>query len=174
MAMETAQIAGRMAVAMLVVSGATLGSLALDEKFVSEAYIPVAGDVYTYGYGTTRGVKKGDKITPERALIRLLDEVENVYADGIKKCIKVPLYQHEYEAFLSLAYNVGVPTFCRKAKPGQPDNLIDLINKGEYARACERIEAFKYGPGRKVLPGLVKRRAKERAICEGKKRDEPP
>jgi lysozyme len=44
-----------------------------------------------------------------------------------------------------------------------------LINSGHYAEACARIEAFKYGPGRKVLPGLVKRRAEERAICEGRK-----
>jgi lysozyme len=63
---------------------------------------------------------------------------------------------------------VGVPTFCRKAQPGKPPNLIDLINAERYADACARIEAFKYGPGRKVLTGLVKRRAEERAICEGK------
>jgi lysozyme len=111
----------------------------------------------------------GYKNNPTRALIRLLDEVENVYAAGIKRCITVPLYQYEYEAYVRLAYSVGVPTFCRKALPGKPDNLIDLINKGMYAEACRRIEAFKYGPGRKVLPGLVKRRAEERAICEGRK-----
>ena len=59
--------------------------------------------------------------------------------------------------------------FCRKAKPGSPPNLIDLINAEKYEEACERIEAFKYGPRRRVLPGLVKRRAEERAVCEGKK-----
>lgn len=170
MALESAQVAGRMAVAMLVVTGTTIGGLALDEKYVEHAYIPVPGDVYTYGYGSTKGVKKGDRITPERALIRLLDEVENVYAEGVRRCVKVPLYQHEYDAYVRLAYNVGVPTFCRKAPPGKPPNLIDLINAKRYAEACERIDAFKYGPGRKVLPGLVKRRAEERAICEGKKR----
>jgi lysozyme len=79
------------------------------------------------------------------------------------------LYQYEYEAYVSLAYNIGVAAFCRKAKPGSPPHLIDLINAEKYAEACQRIEAFKYGPGRKVLPGLVKRRAEERAICEGKR-----
>lgn len=170
MSLETAQVAGRMAVAMLVVTGSTLGGIATHESFRDTAYIPVKGDVYTYGFGTTAGVKKGARITPERALIRLLDEVENVYGEGIKKCITVPLYQREYDAFLRLAYNVGVPTFCRKAKPGEPPNLIDLINEQRYAEACERIEAFNKGPGRKVYSGLVKRRAEERAICEGKKR----
>jgi lysozyme len=172
MALESTQVATRMAVAMLVITGSTLGGLALDEKYVGEAYIPVKGDVYTIGYGTTKGVKKGDRITPERALIRLLDEVENVYGEGIKKCIKVPLYQREYDAYLRLSYNVGVPTFCRTAKPGQPPNLIDLINAQRYDEACVRIDAFNKGPdgrgGKKVLAGLVKRRAEERAICEGK------
>lgn len=176
MSLESAQVAARMAVAALVVTGSTIGGLAIDEKFVAEAHIPVKGDKWTYGYGSTTGVKKGDRITPERALIRLLDEVENVYAEGIKQCIKVPLYQHEYDAYLRLSYNIGVPTFCRKAKPDPitgkiEPNLIDLINAQRYAEACARIEAFNKGPGRVVYPGLVKRRAEERAICEGKNKN---
>lgn len=170
MALNSLQIAGRMSVAVLVVSGSLITGLAVDEDYRGEAYIPVKGDVYTIGYGSTTGVKKGDKTTPARALIRLLDEVESVYAAGVRGCVKVPLYQYEYEAYVRLAYSVGVPTFCRKAAPGKPPNLIDLINSERYAEACERIEAFKHGPGRKVLPGLVKRRAEERAICEGRKR----
>ena len=158
----------RSALGVLVLAASTLVGIAVHEGYKDEAYIPVPGDVPTIGYGTTAGVKMGDKTTPTRSLVRLLDELEGVYAQGVKRCVTVPLYQYEYEAFVRLAYNVGVPTFCRKALPGKPDNLIDLINKGKYAEACERIEAFKYGPGRKVLPGLVKRRAEERKICEGR------
>ena len=158
----------RSALAVLTLAASTLVGIAVHEGYKGEAYIPVPGDVPTIGYGTTAGVKMGDKTTPTRSLVRLLDELEGVYAQGVKRCVTVPLYQYEYEAFVRLAYNVGVPTFCRKALPGKPDNLIDLINKGKYAEACERIEAFKYGPGRKVLPGLVKRRAEERKICEGR------
>jgi lysozyme len=174
MSIESAQVAARMSVSVLMVSGSLLASLAGDEGYRDTAYVPVRGDVYTIGFGSTNGVKKGDRITPDRALIRFLDEVENVYADGIKKCIKVPLYQHEYDAYLRLAYNVGVPTFCRSAGPGKPPNLIDLINAERYAEACERIEAFNKGPGRKVMSGLVKRRAEERRICEGKKKGYSP
>jgi lysozyme len=174
MSLESAEVAARMTVSVLVVSGSLLAGLAVDEGYRDTAYIPVKGDVYTIGYGSTTGVKKGDKTTPTRALIRMLDEIENVYAAGVKSCVKVPLYQHEYEAYVRLTYSVGVPTFCRKGeinkKTGQFEpNLIDLINSKRYAEACERIEAFNKGPGRKVLPGLVKRRATERAICEGKK-----
>ena len=165
---------GRMAVSAMLVAAATIISIAGFEGYREEAYIPVKGDVPTIGFGTTKGVKMGDKITPQRAMQRLLDEVDSEYAQGIRKCIKVPLYQHEFGAFLSLAYNVGVPTFCRKAAPGKPPNLIDLINAKRYAEACERIDAFVYGPGRKKLRGLVKRRAEERAICEGKRTNAVP
>lgn len=157
----------RSAVAVMVLAASTLVGIALHEGYKDEAYIPAPGDVPTIGFGATAGVRMGDKTTPTRSLVRLLDEVEGVYAAGVKKCVTAPLYQHEYEAYVSLAYNVGVAAFCRKAKPGKTPNLIDLINARKYAEACERIEAFKYGPGRKILPGLVKRRAEERALCEG-------
>jgi lysozyme len=159
----------RSAMAVLVLAASTLVGIAVHEGYRDEAYIPVPGDVPTIAYGTTAGVRMGDRTTPVRSLVRLLDEIEGVYAAGVKRCVTVPLYQYEYEAFVRLAYSVGIPTFCRKASPGKPPNLIDLINAEKYAEACARIEAFKYGPGRKVLPGLVKRRAEERAICEGRK-----
>lgn len=159
----------RSTIAVMVLAASTLVGIALHEDYKEEAYIPAPGDVPTIGFGTTAGVRMGDRTTPTRSLVRLLDEVEGVYAAGVKKCVTAPLYQHEYEAYVSLAYNIGVGTFCKKAQPGKPPNLIDLINAGQYAEACKRIEAFKYGPGRKVLPGLVKRRTEERAICEGKK-----
>jgi lysozyme len=173
MSLETAQVAFRVAVATIAITGSTVVGLALDEKYVGEAMIPVKGDKWTNGYGTTTGVKKGDKTTPERALVRLMGDLEDIYAAGIRKCVTVPLYPHEFQAYLRLTYNVGVPTFCRKAKPDPvtgkiEPNLIDLINTKRYAEACQRIEAFKYGPGRVVYPGLVKRRAEERRICEGR------
>ncbi|SFW21835.1 glycoside hydrolase family protein [Nitrosovibrio sp. Nv17] len=167
----------RSAVAVMVLAASTLVGIAVHEGYRDEAYIPVAGDVPTIGFGATGGVKMGDRTTPERSLVRLLDEIEGVYAAGVKRCVTVPLYQHEYEAYVSLAYNIGIGAFCRKAKPGRPPNLIDLINAGRYEEACQRIEAFNKGPdgrgGRKVLPGLAKRRAEERAICEGRRLAEP-
>lgn len=157
----------RSAIAVMVLSASTLVGIAVHEGYTDKAVIPVPGDVWTDGFGHTAGVKKGDTTTPVRALQTLLEEMDTIYAQGVRRCVTAPLYQHEFAAFVSLAYNVGVPTFCRKAKPGKPPNLIDLINAGKYAKSCERIDAFKYGPGRKVLPGLVKRRAEERKICEG-------
>lgn len=151
-----------------MLAASTLVGIAVNEGWSDKAYIPVKGDVPTIGFGHTEGVKMGDKTTPVRSLQVLLDEVDSVYAQGVRKCVTAPLYQYEFGAYVSLAYNIGLGNFCRKALPGKAPNLIDLINTEQYAAACQRIEAFKYGPGRKVLPGLVKRRAEERAICEGR------
>jgi lysozyme len=168
----------RVPIVVALVTASTLAGIAQYEDYRPVAYIPVKGDVATIGYGSTKGVKLGDKITPARALMRLNDDIEGIYADGLKKCITAPLHMHEFGAFVSLAYNVGVPTVCRKAKPDPvtgkiEPNLIDLINAQKYAEACARIDAFVYGPGRRVLPGLVKRRAAERAMCEGKSAGRP-
>jgi len=64
----------RLKVASLALSAAALVGLAGYEGFRDKAYIPVPGDVPTIGFGSTHGVKMGDTITPERALIRLLED----------------------------------------------------------------------------------------------------
>ena len=166
--MESGKLANRMAVALIAVAGSTLTGIAAFEGYRGDAYIPVKGDVPTIGFGSTKGVKMGDRITPERALQRLLDEVDSEYAQGVRRCVKVPLAQYEFAAYVSLTYNIGVSAFCRKAEPGKPPNLIDLINAQRYDEACRRIEAFVYAGGRR-LRGLERRRAEERAICEGKR-----
>lgn len=167
----------RVSIAVVMVTASALAGIAQHEDYRETAYIPVKGDVPTVGYGSTKGVKLGDRITPARALMRLNDEIEGVYADELKRCIKVPVHYHEFGALVMLSYNVGAATVCRKARPGDPPNLIDLLNAGKYAEACARIDAFNKGPdgkgGKKVLPGLVKRRAVERAMCEGKSAGRP-
>lgn len=170
----------RAAVAAMAIFASTMTTIGIYEGFKPAAYIPVPGDPPTIGFGSTRHedgrpVKMGDKVTPEKALRMLNVELEGKVATPLKKCITAPLYDYEWAAYITLAYNIGVGAFCNKAKPGQPPNLIDLINAGKYAEACKRIDAFngkyitKNGERvRVVIPGLVKRRANERAICEGK------
>lgn len=152
-------IVSRTKAAGLVVSAVTLVSVALFEGYRGEAYIPVKGDVPTIGFGATENVKMGDRTTPERALVRLLKDV-NAHSDGIKKCIEVPVYQHEFDAFSILAYNIGVAAFCKST-------LVKKLNAGDYTGACMEIDKWVYAGGRK-LPGLVTRRAKERDLCLGR------
>ncbi|HUH47847.1 MAG TPA: hypothetical protein VLZ54_11885 [Arenibacter sp.] len=175
---------GRIPAKYVKVTAGVLVALALSEGFTSKAIVPVPGDVYTYGYGTTwvdgKPVKKGDTITPERALAVLYTQVEDQYASKLRQCITAPVYSYEFEGLLELAYNVGAETVCKTAKPGNPPNLIDLLNSGRYEEAGARISQYNCGPsgkpgikidkcaaGKMILPGLVKRRARERAKFEG-------
>ncbi|SHM10955.1 lysozyme [Nitrosospira sp. Nsp11] len=167
----------RSAVAVMMVSASLYVGIAQHEGYVEVAAPPVAGDVPTNGFGSTAGVRLGDKTTPVRAMIRLLNEIEDVYAAGVRKCVTVPLYQHEFDAYVSLAYNVGVGAVCRKAdkrtvddqgKPKQPepDRLIDVLNKADYDEACRRIKSFNRFQG-KVMRGLTIRREAEYKQCLG-------
>lgn len=148
----------RTALTALVVSASLLVSIALHEGYVGEAYIPVPGDVPTIGFGQTEGVKPGDKTTPPRALVRLLADI-NRHSEGIKACIKVPLHQHEFEAYSSLAYNIGVGAFCKST-------LVRELNAGRYTEACAQILRWNKFKG-KPLKGLTLRRQQEYRTCTG-------
>jgi lysozyme len=80
--------------------------------------------------------------------------------------------QGEFDAYTSLAFNVGHggngrDGVCRN-RHNQPSIIVRKLRAGDYAGACEAIELFNRAGGR-VLPGLQKRRAHERALCEGRK-----
>ena len=152
--MRTRQIA-----AALTLSASALVGIALHEGYRDTAYIPVSGDVPTIGFGTTEVVKMGDRITPPKALARALTDVQK-FEGALKQCVRVPLHQHEYDAFVSLAYNIGSGAFCSST-------LVRKLNASDYAGACAEIDRWTYAGGKR-LPGLVKRRAEERAQCEGK------
>lgn len=160
----------RTAIAALVVSAAALVGIAGYEDYRGTAYLD-SGRVPTVGYGATAGVKLGDTTTPARALIRLQGDVTE-HARAIQRCIKVPLYQYEFDAYLSLAYNIGAGAFCKPALSGKEPTLIDLINAQRYAEACDRLLQFdKYrnpNTGQlEPLRGLTKRRQGEHRECVG-------
>ena len=144
-------------IATLVLSAAGFVGITQWEAFRGTAYNDGVG-TSTIGFGTTKGVKLGDKITVERALIVALEDA-NRHGEAIKKCIKVPLFQHEWDSFVSFSYNVGASAFCNST-------LVKKLNTGDYSGACAELSRWTKAGG-KELRGLVKRRAAERAMCEG-------
>lgn len=148
----------RTTIAALVLSASTLVGIALHEGYVGEAYVPVKNDKLTIGYGRTQNVHVGDKTTPQRALVDLLADAE-AHVDGIRKCIRVPLYTHEFSAYSSLAYNIGVGAFCGST-------LVKKLNAGDYAGACSEVLRWDKFRG-KPLRGLTIRRHAEYRQCIG-------
>jgi lysozyme len=148
----------RVAVASLALSAAGFVGIVTHEGYSERAIIPVPGDVPTYGFGTTGGVKLGDKITAPQAVARALQDV-NKFEGAIKRCVRVPLHQYEYDAYVSLSYNIGSGAFCGST-------LVSKLNAGDYAGACAEIlrwDRFKGQP----LRGLTIRRQAENRQCTG-------
>lgn len=148
----------RVKVAALVLSASTLVGIAVNESYRPVAYLPTAADRPTLGYGETKGVHMGDKTTPDRALVQLLASAQS-HADAIKPCIHVPMYQYEWDAAVSISYNIGAHAFCTST-------MVRKLNAGDYRGFCDGMLAWNKQAGR-VLPGLTKRRQQERAHCLG-------
>ena len=148
--MNRTQLAG------LSLSAVALVGIALHEGYKDTAYIPVPGDVPTIGFGTTGGVKMGDKITPPQALARALQDVQK-FEGALKQCVKVPLHQYEYDAYISLSYNIGSGAFCGST-------LVKKLNAQDYAGACKEILRWDKFQGQ-PLKGLTIRREKEYQLC---------
>ena len=114
-----------------------------------------SGGVPTIGWGSTRGVKGGMKITPEQAEQRLLEDVADAEAT-VNKRVTVPMAQHQFDALVSFVFNVGGGAFRKST-------LLEKLNLADYSGAANELSRWVKANGR-VLPGLVKRRAAERAL----------
>ena len=148
----------RVALVALALSAAGFVGLVGYEGYTSIAVIPIPGDVPTIGFGTTEGVKLGDTITVPKALERSLADIQK-FEGAIKQCVKVPLHQHEYDAYVQLSYNIGEGAFCGST-------LVRLLNEGRYAEACKQILRWNRAQGREVR-GLTLRRQREYTLCLG-------
>ena len=148
----------RVLLASLALSAAGFVGIASHEGYTDRAVIPIPGDVPTIGFGTTGGVKLGDKTTPPAALRRALQDITK-FEGAVKQCVTVPLHQYEYDAYLSLAYNIGSGAFCSST-------LVRELNRGHYEEACRQILRWNRAGGR-VVQGLVNRRKAEYQTCVG-------
>lgn len=114
------------------------------------------GPPWTICYGSTHGVKPGDKKTLAECKALLIKDLE-LYAKGIEACVKVPLPDERYVALVSFAYNVGVKAACGSS-------VVKLINMGQTRAGCDRLLQWNKAAGI-TFPGLTKRRQRERALC---------
>jgi len=128
--------------------------VAVWEGFSATAY-RCSANVWTIGYGTTKGVKSGDRITRAEALLRLTEHLEED-ARSVDRVVGVPLLSNERDALISLVYNIGRAAFSRST-------LLRLLNAGDKADAAEQFLRWNRAGGRVVL-GLVKRRTAERNL----------
>lgn len=117
-----------------------------------KAYLCPAG-VWTIGYGHTKGVKKGDKITQLEADNFLKEDLSS-FEKGVTRLIKSNINQNQFDALVSFAFNLGLANFKKstllKKVNSNPDDrtIVDEFIKWIHA-------------GGKQLEGLKKRRQAE-------------
>ena len=78
------------------------------------------------------------------------------FAAHIRPLITAPINENEWAAFLSLAYNIGPGAFGKSS-------ALRKFNEGDRMGAADAILLWNRAGG-KVLKGLVRRRAAERAL----------
>ena len=116
------------------------------------AYRCPAG-VYTIGYGHTRGVKRGMKITEEEASAFLTADLLNSEKAVERYDSVYHLNQNEFDALVSFTFNCGATNLRALLRNGRRNRSQIVATLPLYRKA-----------GGKVIRGLERRRAAEKAL----------
>lgn len=118
------------------------------------------GDPWTIGWGATgEGIRPGVVWTQDQADNRLLVDVAR-FERGVRKLVTRPLADHQLAALISFSYNCGLGNLASST-------LLRLVNGGQHDLAAQQFARWNKAGGR-VLRGLTRRRAAERACFEGR------
>jgi len=113
--------------------------------------------IVTACVGHTKTAVLGRTYTAAECSALLQHDLATHNADMLA-CVDVPMADHVHAAMLSFTFNVGAEKFCTST-------LNRKLNEGNTAGACAELSRWTFAGGRQ-LPGLVKRRAAERRLCE--------
>ncbi|MDY4594133.1 MAG: lysozyme [[Pasteurella] aerogenes] len=125
------------------------------------AYQDIVG-VWTIGVGHTgyvdnKPVSKGMKISQDKSRELLLKDLRR-FEKTINDSVKVPLKQNQYDALVSLAFNIGEGAFARST-------LVRKLNALDYQGASVQFLVWKNAGGR-VSKGLLNRRKREKGMFD--------
>lgn len=110
------------------------------------------GDPYTVGFGSTKGVKKGMKITVQEAEQRLIMDLQDA-CKAVERYVTIPLNDNQFAALVSFTFNVGAGNLA-------VSTLLKRLNEGEYGSVPMQLMRWNRAAG-KILNGLTRRRTAE-------------
>lgn len=116
---------------------------------------PLKPGLWTIGYGSTREVYPGMKITVEDADDRLITDLRAI-EPIVTRLVQVPINSNQLSALLSFTYNEGSGKFGNST-------LLRTLNQGDYHGASDQFLVWDKVSGI-VQPGLVRRRKLEQAL----------
>jgi len=108
--------------------------------------------VYTIGYGHTKGVYPGMRITEKEAEDLLKSDLI-FFEDCIKKLVKVELTQNEFDALVSWTYNLGCGSLRKST-------MLKYLNEDKKQSVTSEMVKWNKA-GSVVLKGLILRRKAE-------------
>lgn len=147
-------------IAAIAVAAAAIAAPA--EGLRQYAYYDPVG-VLTVCYGSTTDVVKGKKYSVAECKARLEGDMLKA-VQQVARC-HPGLPDNVWIAFSDAVYNMGPQVAC-----GFVSKTHQYLKAGNYTAACNQLMRWNKGKiaGQLVeLPGLTKRRAKERAVCLG-------
>lgn len=109
-------------------------------------------NVWTIGYGHTGTATPGMCISYERAEELLKVDLQR-FEKAVRNCVKVPINQNQFDALVSLAYNIGIAAFSNST-------LLTILNQKSYALSAEQFHRWNR-VGKVTLKGLTDRRKEE-------------
>lgn len=116
------------------------------------------GDPWTIGFGSTGSyVKKGTVWTMEQATDMLTKDLIELAAK-LTKVLPVATTDNQFNAILSLVYNIGIGNFIGH-------DLLKFMQAGDLEAAANEFPKWDKAAG-KVMPGLVARRQAEKELFE--------
>lgn len=138
----------------------------LGEDGVVRPYRCQAGKL-TIGWGCTKGVSPSDTMTLTGADARLTKELA-IHEARVRKLVKVPLTQDQFDALVSFDFNTGGLTL----EGGAPSGVLMRVNDRDYEAVCGQLTRWnKYTPPKTTQklenPGLTRRRRAECALWRG-------
>ena len=125
------------------------------------AYPDIVG-IWTIGVGHTgfvdgKPVARGMTITKEKSKEILTADLKR-FESAVNGAVKITLTQNQFDALVSLAFNIGEGAFTRST-------LVKKLNAGDKKGAAEQFLVWKNAGGR-VSQGLLNRRQKEKTMFE--------
>lgn len=128
------------------------------KPYLCPAGVPTIGYGNTFYEDGTKVTMKDKAITPERAHTLLL-LIAAKFEKEVNAMVKVELTQGQFDALVDFAFNLGSGNL-------KSSTLLKKLNAGDYAGAANEFSKW-VNSGGKPLPGLVTRRAKEKALFQG-------
>ena len=126
------------------------------------------GGHWSIGWGHTRGVTANTPpITEAEGNLYLAQDIAEAERI-VERAVTVPLNQNEVDALVLFVMNIGagkqgVKSGLVELKSGGPSTLLRRLNENDRAGAADEWMKWVYAGGEK-LPGLIIRRAEERAL----------